>query len=171
MFEIGTKIACSMWNEWSIDFCFVGFVTFDLKMYDTGVRNMMKPTKLATLHVQNNKFIFFNFHFSMFWQHVRVIFYRMTVDNITKTLKLMWCIWFTYRMESFWVQTAMGALKAAVFVYDVISFPIYFLLQRPWKRRTLAKRIKVGKNKHIHSVLCHHKLYLCYSLLCDKVYV
>jgi long-chain acyl-CoA synthetase len=46
-------------------------------------------------------------------------------------------------MESFWIQTAIGAIKAITFVYDVISFPIYLLLQRPWKRRTLAKRIKV----------------------------
>jgi hypothetical protein len=77
-----------------------------------------------------------------------------------ETFKTLMCLLLLPdRMESFWVQTAMGALKAAVFVYDVISFPIYFLLQRPWKRRTLAKRIKVGK--HIHyvtqTVMC-----LCY---------
>lgn len=45
-------------------------------------------------------------------------------------------------METFWVQVALGALKAFTIVYDVITFPIYLLLQRPWKRREMARRIK-----------------------------
>lgn len=47
-------------------------------------------------------------------------------------------------MESFWIQVALGALKSFSFVYDVITFPIYLLLQRPWKRRVMSRRIKVG---------------------------
>lgn len=47
-------------------------------------------------------------------------------------------------MESFWIQVALGALKSFSFVYDVITFPIYLLLQRPWKRRVMSRRIKVS---------------------------
>lgn len=47
-------------------------------------------------------------------------------------------------MESFWVQTAISAIRAIAFVCDVITFPVYLVLQRPWKRRQLAKRIKVS---------------------------
>lgn len=45
-------------------------------------------------------------------------------------------------MESIWVQTAIGAIKAIAFVCDVITFPVYLMLQKPWKRRELSKRIK-----------------------------
>lgn len=45
-------------------------------------------------------------------------------------------------MESFWVQTAIGAIKIIAMVYDIITFPVYLVLQRPWKRRALAKRQK-----------------------------
>lgn len=45
-------------------------------------------------------------------------------------------------MESFWVQTAIGAIKIIAMVYDIITMPIYLILQRPWKRRALAKRVK-----------------------------
>lgn len=47
-------------------------------------------------------------------------------------------------MESFWVQTAIGAIHAISFVCDVISFPVYLILQKPWKRRQLAKHVKVS---------------------------
>lgn len=50
-------------------------------------------------------------------------------------------------MDSLWVQTAIGAIKALAFVCDIITFPIYLVLQQPWKRRTLSRRIKVKKNK------------------------
>lgn len=47
-------------------------------------------------------------------------------------------------MESFWVQTAIGAIHAISFVCDVISFPVYLILQKPWKRRQLDKHVKVS---------------------------
>lgn len=46
-------------------------------------------------------------------------------------------------MESFWVKTAIGAINAISFVCDVISFPVYLFLQKPWRRRQLARRVKV----------------------------
>lgn len=48
-------------------------------------------------------------------------------------------------MESFWVQAAIGAIKCVAFVCDVLTFPIYLVLQKPWRRRALSKRIKVRK--------------------------
>lgn len=54
--------------------------------------------------------------------------------------------WFliSHRMESFWVQTAIGAIHAISFVCDVISFPVYLILQKPWRRKQLARRLKVS---------------------------
>lgn len=45
-------------------------------------------------------------------------------------------------MESFWIQAALGALKTISFVYDVITFPIFLVLQRPWKRQQMSRRVK-----------------------------
>lgn len=45
-------------------------------------------------------------------------------------------------MESFWVQTAIGAFKAIAFVCDIITLPVYLVLQQPWKRRQLSRRVK-----------------------------
>lgn len=46
-------------------------------------------------------------------------------------------------MDSVWVSSAMGALKALALVCDIITFPVYLVLQHPWKQRQLAKRPKV----------------------------
>lgn len=51
---------------------------------------------------------------------------------------------FIFRMESLWVQTAISAIRVIAFVCDVITFPVYLVLQQPWKRRQLSKRIKVS---------------------------
>lgn len=48
-------------------------------------------------------------------------------------------------MESLWVQTAISAIRVIAFVCDVITFPVYLVLQQPWKRRQLSKRIKVSE--------------------------
>ena len=47
-------------------------------------------------------------------------------------------------MESFWIQGAIGAIKAIAFFCDIITLPVYLVLQRPWKRRQDAKRVKVS---------------------------
>lgn len=51
---------------------------------------------------------------------------------------------FSFSMESLWVQTAISAIRIIAFVCDVITFPVYLVLQQPWKRRQLSKRIKVS---------------------------
>lgn len=53
---------------------------------------------------------------------------------------------FSFSMESLWVQAAISAIRIIAFVCDVITFPVYLVLQQPWKRRQLSKRIKVSKN-------------------------
>lgn len=63
-----------------------------------------------------------------------------------------------YSMESFWIQAALGALTSISFVYDVITFPIYLLLQRPWKRRVMSRRIKVSNLFCIQVCNYHDKL-------------
>lgn len=45
-------------------------------------------------------------------------------------------------MESFWIISAINALKALSYVYDLLTFPMYLILQRPWKRRKASRRIK-----------------------------
>ncbi|XP_018564650.1 long-chain-fatty-acid--CoA ligase 4 isoform X2 [Anoplophora glabripennis] len=45
-------------------------------------------------------------------------------------------------MDGVGFTLAIGALKALAFLYDVITFPVYVLLQRPWRKRQLARRIK-----------------------------
>lgn len=47
-------------------------------------------------------------------------------------------------MESPWPERTVKALRAITFVCDVITFPVYYLIQQPWKYQRLAKRIKVS---------------------------
>ncbi|XP_017768063.1 PREDICTED: long-chain-fatty-acid--CoA ligase 4 isoform X2 [Nicrophorus vespilloides] len=45
-------------------------------------------------------------------------------------------------MDGLGFTLAIGALKAFAFVYDIITFPVYILFQRPWKVRALSRRSK-----------------------------
>ncbi|XP_055326866.1 long-chain-fatty-acid--CoA ligase 4-like isoform X2 [Sitodiplosis mosellana] len=45
-------------------------------------------------------------------------------------------------MDSSWVQTAINAIRVVSFVCDVITFPVYLVVQQPWKRRQLSKRVR-----------------------------
>lgn len=54
-------------------------------------------------------------------------------------------------MESLWVQTAISAIRVIAFVCDVITFPVYLVLQQPWKRRQQSKRIKVSTDFNLCS--------------------
>uniref|UniRef100_A0A0K8TNA5 long-chain-fatty-acid--CoA ligase n=1 Tax=Tabanus bromius TaxID=304241 RepID=A0A0K8TNA5_TABBR len=45
-------------------------------------------------------------------------------------------------MEGFWIQTAIGAIRAIAFMCDILALPVYLVLQQPWKRRQLSKRVK-----------------------------
>lgn len=45
-------------------------------------------------------------------------------------------------MESFWVISAVNAIKAISYLYDLLTFPVYLVLQRPWEKRKASRRIK-----------------------------
>ncbi|XP_077296277.1 acyl-CoA synthetase long-chain isoform X2 [Arctopsyche grandis] len=44
--------------------------------------------------------------------------------------------------ESLWVSTAIGAIRAIVFVCDILTFPVHLVLQRPWQKRAMSRRVK-----------------------------
>lgn len=45
-------------------------------------------------------------------------------------------------MDGVGFSLALGALRALSFVYDLLTFPVYVLLQRPWQQRQQARKIK-----------------------------
>ncbi|XP_031846206.2 acyl-CoA synthetase long-chain isoform X1 [Nomia melanderi] len=45
-------------------------------------------------------------------------------------------------MEGFWIASAIHAIKALSYVYDLLTFPVYLILQRPWEKRKASRRIK-----------------------------
>nr|XP_050860088.1 fatty acid CoA ligase Acsl3 isoform X1 [Vespula vulgaris] len=45
-------------------------------------------------------------------------------------------------MESFWITSAINAIKALSYLYDLLTFPVYLILQRPWEKRKASRRIK-----------------------------
>lgn len=58
--------------------------------------------------------------------------------------ELICCFYlFSDMMESIWIEGTIGAIKALAFVCDIITYPVYLLLQRPWEKKRLSRRIKV----------------------------
>lgn len=53
-------------------------------------------------------------------------------------------------MENVWVESAIGAIKALAFVCDIITYPVYLILQRPWEKKQLSRRVKVIIPKYIN---------------------
>ncbi|KAF5269140.1 hypothetical protein FQR65_LT02440 [Abscondita terminalis] len=45
-------------------------------------------------------------------------------------------------MDGFGISLAIKALQAFAFVYDILSFPVYVIFQRPWRVRSLSRRVK-----------------------------
>ncbi|CAH0557572.1 unnamed protein product [Brassicogethes aeneus] len=45
-------------------------------------------------------------------------------------------------MDGLGINLALGALKTLAFVYDIITFPVYLILQRPWIHRQLSRKIQ-----------------------------
>jgi len=60
-------------------------------------------------------------------------------------------------MDSFWVQSAIGAIKAIAFMYDIITLPVYLVLQKPWKRRQDSRRVKVSSLEGIRTIFASGK--------------
>ncbi|XP_076682579.1 acyl-CoA synthetase long-chain isoform X2 [Andrena cerasifolii] len=56
-------------------------------------------------------------------------------------------------MEGFWISSAIHAIKALSYVYDLLTFPVYLILQRPWEKRKATRRIKARPaTKHDNSI-------------------
>ncbi|KAG7205605.1 hypothetical protein KM043_007568 [Ampulex compressa] len=45
-------------------------------------------------------------------------------------------------MDGFWISSAIHAIKALSYVYDLLTFPVYLILQRPWEKRKASRRVK-----------------------------
>uniref|UniRef100_A0AAR5PEI0 long-chain-fatty-acid--CoA ligase n=1 Tax=Dendroctonus ponderosae TaxID=77166 RepID=A0AAR5PEI0_DENPD len=45
-------------------------------------------------------------------------------------------------MDGIGFSIALGAIRALAFIYDILTFPIYVLLQRPWQQRQHSRKIK-----------------------------
>lgn len=50
-------------------------------------------------------------------------------------------------MENFWIQGAIGAINVISFVYDLVTLPVFLVLQKPWKRRQETRRLKAKQVK------------------------
>ncbi|XP_075992790.1 acyl-CoA synthetase long-chain isoform X2 [Anticarsia gemmatalis] len=44
--------------------------------------------------------------------------------------------------ESWWVSAVLKTIRAVALVFDIITFPVHLILQRPWRKRALSRRIK-----------------------------
>lgn len=54
-------------------------------------------------------------------------------------------------MDGLGISLAIWALKGLAFVCDVITYPVYVVLQKPWKRREMSRRIKVMSERDCES--------------------
>ena len=45
-------------------------------------------------------------------------------------------------MDSFWITSALTAIKALSYLCDLLTFPVFVILQRPWEKRKASRRIK-----------------------------
>ncbi|GBP34593.1 Long-chain-fatty-acid--CoA ligase 4 [Eumeta japonica] len=44
--------------------------------------------------------------------------------------------------ESWWVSAVLRAIRTVALVCDIVTFPIHLLVQRPWRKRAMSRRIK-----------------------------
>lgn len=64
-------------------------------------------------------------------------------------------------MDGFGIKLAINALKTLAFIYDIITYPIYFIIQNPWRRLRLSKRIKVGNYYSTTTTISYmHEFYI-----------
>ncbi len=70
-------------------------------------------------------------------------------------------MWFSYRrilskMDSksgFGVSATIAVVQIGVFIYDVLTYPIYTLLQRPWTNLAKSKRKRVRVKEVIFELI------------------
>lgn len=44
--------------------------------------------------------------------------------------------------QTWWVSVVLKAVRAVAFVCDIITFPVHLLIERPWRKRALSRRVK-----------------------------
>ena len=67
-------------------------------------------------------------------------------------------------MGSFWIEGTIGAIKALAFVCDILTYPVYLVLQRPWEKKAMSRRVKVSTLSAVVHV-CRTEI-LCHTLCC-----
>lgn len=60
-------------------------------------------------------------------------------------------------MGNFWIEGTVGAIKALAFVCDILTYPVYLILQRPWEKKTLSRRVKVSTLVCFIKILCLYR--------------
>lgn len=45
-------------------------------------------------------------------------------------------------MDNIWLEGALGAVKLLALVYDIITYPVYMFVYRPWEKKHLSNQIK-----------------------------
>jgi long-chain acyl-CoA synthetase len=61
-------------------------------------------------------------------------------------------------MGNFWIEGTIGAIKALAFVCDILTYPVYLILQRPWEKKTLSRRVKVSTLVCFIKILCLYRV-------------
>lgn len=61
-------------------------------------------------------------------------------------------------MGNFWIEGTIGAIKALAFVCDILTYPVYLILQRPWEKKTLSRRVKVSTLVCFIEILCLYRM-------------
>jgi len=67
-------------------------------------------------------------------------------------------------MVSYWIEGTVGAIKVLAFVCDILTYPVYLVLQRPWEKKAMSRRVKVSTLSVVH--VCSTEILLCHTLCC-----
>nr|XP_045613680.1 long-chain-fatty-acid--CoA ligase 4-like isoform X1 [Procambarus clarkii] len=59
------------------------------------------------------------------------------------------------RMGDFAISLGVNIIRAGVCIYDIITYPIYAVIQQPWKERKLMRRIR-AEQQPVSEGLCYH---------------
>jgi len=71
-----------------------------------------------------------------------------------------WSSHFCPGMADFWTKVTVGLLKGVAFVYDIITFLPYYLIDKPSEKLKISRRIKVN----IPNIYIHTYIHTCASV-------
>lgn len=58
-----------------------------------------------------------------------------------------------------WVKIISALIRITIFLYDVITYPIYALIQRPWKKRKASRKIRAKEVGASDDALCYQGIH------------